>query len=369
MRWVISTALQSAEEAQYLQMADTQFFKLLKNALPGEMKYMGSTSDGKFTKLCSNVLESSPGLLINQTQTTPKKVAFLNLGGKLSRAPGAEITGETRTEQHNQTVVTQYKPKDAATGEDDPPSEEEENLEAKVRKLVAEQLKQVLSPAKKRNSTFRDGEETPDGAEKFSQDSVISLLKELVQGQAKSPEKKPTNNECFRFANTGSCIRGNLCKFEHQDRGVPPPYPHAQKRGRMESPPPRQLRGLAACFDFQKGKCRRGTTCNYSHEQGEPTAARQQPPAAPQQGCRDCENAKRTGVCRDYECLDYHGKVNNSSGTMCRAVQNGKPCRYMWTPEGCNFSHRGQRQENPRRPENKDEKNGRGSGRADRYKK
>ena len=73
-RWVISTILQQAEADQVLQIADAQFFMLLKNALPERMEYMGANTQVGFTKLCSMVLESSASANQN-TSSTPKKVA------------------------------------------------------------------------------------------------------------------------------------------------------------------------------------------------------------------------------------------------------------------------------------------------------
>ena len=366
MRWVISTMLQQVEEAQYVQIADTQFFMLLKTALPERMEYMGSNVQGGFTKLCSMVLESSASP--SQNSSTPKKVAFVSLGGKLSRQPGAKITGETRTEKHNKTVVTSYKPKEKEEIVEDTSSGEEEGLEEKVRKIIAEQMssKEERSPAKSRSSTLRDDQEAPEKAEKSAQEQMISLLKELVQ--AKTIEKKFTNNECFTFANTGSCLRGSFCKFTHGDQAgaAPPPYPQNPKRSRQESPP-QSKRNSAPCFDFQRGKCARGAVCTFSHEQGGQATSRR--PAIGDQGRRDCEKARRTGVCGNSRCTDYHGKTSQSSQSQCKRFLQGGPCHYQWTPEGCNFSHNDHVQEDRRRPEHRDEKNGRGSGRADRFKR
>ena len=75
---------------------------LLKSALPERMEYMGANIQVGFTKLCSMVLESSASS--SQNSSTPKKVAFVALGEKLSRQPGTKFTGETRTEKHNKSV-------------------------------------------------------------------------------------------------------------------------------------------------------------------------------------------------------------------------------------------------------------------------
>ena len=239
MRWVISTVLQQAEASQLLQMADRQLFKALKTALPDSMRYLGSDTQGGFTKLCSMVLEDSTNS--SQSSSTPKKVAFVSLGGALSRQPGAKITGETRTEEHNKTVVTSYKPKEIeGRGEESSSGEEAEFEKRMIRssKVIRAQMKKERSPAKGRSSVIRDDQDAPEEAEKASQEQMISLLKEIQSAQAKILEKESRNQECFHFARRGSCIKGNLCKFEHQERSAPSPYPQNPKRSRQESPPP-----------------------------------------------------------------------------------------------------------------------------------
>jgi hypothetical protein len=371
MRWVISTVLQQAEASQLLQMADTQFFKVLKAALPERMEYMGSNTQGGFTKLCSMVLESSASS--SQNISTPKKVAFVSLGGALSRQPGAKITGETRTEKHNKTVVTSYEPKEIEGKGEGSSSGEEEEFEkrmGRLSKVVKAQMKAERSPAKGRSSALRDDQEAPEDAEKASQDQVISLLKEIQSAQAKTLERKPMplGNECFQFASKGSCFKGNLCRFEHQGGAASSTHPQNPKRSRQEYPPPGRG-GRGACFDFQRGRCSRGAGCSYSHEQGEQTMSRKLP--IEYQGKKDCERARRTGICGDSRCPDHHGKTNPTAPSMCKHIREGGPCHHQWTLEGCHFSHvlKEHRREDHRRPEHANEKNGRGSGRADRFRK
>ena len=109
----------------------------------------------------------------------------------------------------------------------EPSSGEEDEREKIMCKIVAEQMKAERSPAKGRSSALRDDHEAPEEAEKLSHEH-----------QAKTIGKKPTGNECFQFVKTGSCCRGSSCKFEHQERGAPSPYPQNPKRSRQESPPP-----------------------------------------------------------------------------------------------------------------------------------
>jgi hypothetical protein len=132
--------------------------------------------------------------------------------------------------------VTSYEPKEIEGKGEGSSSGEEEEFEkrmGRLSKMVKAQMKAERSPAKGRSSALRDDHEAPEEAEKLSQERVISLLKELVRAETLERSK-----ECFHFARRGSCIKGNLCKFEHQERGAPSPYPQNPKRSRQESPPP-----------------------------------------------------------------------------------------------------------------------------------
>ena len=363
MRWVISTALQSPEDAQLLQMADTQFFKMLKTALPTGMEYMGSISQsGGFTKLCSMVLESSASS--SQNMESPKKVVFVNLKGKLASTPGSRVTGETRTEQHNRTVVTQYHPKSDDDKDEDQPSEEED-LEARVSRIIAKQLKATKSPAKSRSFPNRDGGDGQTDTGESDQnltERVVSLLKEL---QDKSPQKKATGNECFAYVKSGTCARGDKCKFAHpaaQGGDSPPPYPPSPKRRRQESPPRK-----GECYAYQRGACKKGDQCTFSHARGGDNRNRMPNTAAMAQANRECAQEKNVGTCRDKKCRDFHGKFNAKSDSTCNSAAQHKPCYHLWTIQGCRYSHILPQQD--RRTEDSSQKNGRGSGRADRYKR
>ena len=128
IKWTISMLLQAAEETQGLQLADIQFFKVLKAALPDNWAYMGEVAlAGGFPMLCSKIMEVCSDLSSGPTTPT-KKAAFVALGGKLSRQPGARVVGEKRTEQHNKTVVTEYLPREEPTqGPDEEEGSEEED--------------------------------------------------------------------------------------------------------------------------------------------------------------------------------------------------------------------------------------------------
>ena len=321
VRWMISVLLQSAEEVQVLQLADTQFFKLLKVALPETMRYMGHASfEQGFSVLASSILESTAGITQN---STPKKVGFAAVAsaGKLSRQPRNVINDETRVDAHNKKVTTTHRPKPPRQQEDDEQPSSEEEMEVTVRKLMAEvkQLKEKKSPTKSHKSASRDDDVDDDGQE-FAQGKravLISLLKE-IQGKFSDNKKGPTN-ECFAFIKTGACRRGDDCRFEHPEGDdIPPPYPASSpKRHRSDSP--------------------RST-----------------------QGERDCETAKRTGVCRDSHCPDYHGQFDDRAVEMCRYIQDGRPCYRQWLEMGCAFNHIAETRQDRRHERG-------GSSRADRF--
>jgi hypothetical protein len=319
---MLSVLLQTTEEQQLLQLADTQLFKLLKVALPESMSYMGHANFGQgFSVLASSILESTAG---KAQSSTPKKLGFaaVALERKLSRQPGNVINDETRVGEHNKKVTTTYKPKPPRQKEDDEQPSSEEEMEVRVRKLMAEvkQLKENFkkSPTKSHKSANRDDVEY-DGQE-FAQGKhavLISLLKE-IQGKF-SDNKRGTSNECFAFIKTGACRRGDGCKFEHPEgNDIPPPYPTSSpKRHRSDSP--------------------RST-----------------------QGERNCETAKRTGVCGDSHCPDYHGQFDGRALDMCRYIQDGRPCYRQWLKMGCAFNHIAETRQDRRHER-------RGSSRADRF--
>ena len=132
MRWAISTLLQAPEDTPVLQLADTQFFKLLKTALPQAMLFMGYANFGQgFSVLAAGSLEATA----RTPQTnTPKKVGFAApaLGGKLSRQPGNVINDETRVEEHNKKVTTTYRPKPSRQQDEEEQPSSEDEMEAKV---------------------------------------------------------------------------------------------------------------------------------------------------------------------------------------------------------------------------------------------
>jgi hypothetical protein len=377
VRWAISTLLQAGEEAQVLQLADTQFFKLLKVALPQSMLFMGHASFGQgFSALAAGILEATAG---TPQVSTPKKVGFAApaLGGRLSRQPGNVINDETRVEEHNKKVTTTYRPKPRQQEEDEQPSSEDE-MEAKVRKLMAEvqQLREKKSPTKNQKSADRDGSDAAsDGQQQDFErgaqtDVLISLLKD-IQGKIsdKKVPAKGTSMECYAFSKTGACKFGDKCKYEHSGgTSAPPPYPSSPpKRQRQDSPAPK----TRDCFGFLEGYCRKGDQCTYAHNKNSSSSNNNSNNNRPQRPMstpvlRECAVAKRTGVCGDRQCQDFHGKFDERHKSMCRNIQEGRTCHHQWTPAGCNYNHIPESKQT-RRPEHRHEKNGRGSGRADRY--
>ena len=203
IKWTISMLLQSAEETQGLQLADIQFFKLLKSALPESWAFMGEVAlSGGFPMLCSKVMEFCSDSTSSPTTPT-KKVVFVALGGKLSRQPGARVVGETRTEQHNKTVVTEYQPRtESQEQNDDPHSEEEDEKDAKIRKLEAaleaKGNQKTTSPPKQRSSSSKsDTEEDTDKGNTSVNENLISIPTERNPGSSETIAKQRSNNRMF----------------------------------------------------------------------------------------------------------------------------------------------------------------------------
>ena len=194
---------------------------------------------------------------------------------------------------------------------------------------------------------------------------VVTLLKD-IQGKIsdKKTPTKGTNSECYMFSRSGTCKHGDRCRYEHAESSGPPAYPSSPtKRQRPDSPAQKSR----DCYSFNDGYCRKGDQCAFVHNKNTMSGNTSRPQRAmPNQGIRDCVKAKRTGVCGDRHCPDYHGKFNDKNKSTCKYIQEGKLCQFQWGPTGCSFNHVAETRQD-RRPEHRDEKNGRGSGRAERY--
>ena len=126
----------------------------------------------------------------------------------MSRQPGAKITGETRTEEHNKTVVTSYKPKEIeGRGEESSSGEEAEFEKRMIRssKVIRAQMKKERSPAKGRSSVIRDDQDAPEEAEKASQEQMISLLKEIQSAQARTSKSSTVKHYEHGCIGTSTC--------------------------------------------------------------------------------------------------------------------------------------------------------------------
>jgi len=83
-----------------------------------------------------------------------------------------------------------------------------------------------------------------------------------LPAQLPSMSRQPTQNyykprikHCFDWAK-GKCWRGESCKFSHDQR---PGEQNFHNNGYWQKRP----RGI--CFDWEKGQCRRGANCRYAH--------------------------------------------------------------------------------------------------------
>jgi len=69
---------------------------------------------------------------------------------------------------------------------------------------------------------------------------------------------------CFAFKNTGGCLRGDACRFDHIV---------VRENGEEEVVNPRlkKRRKIDKCYDFIAGKCQRGDQCSFLHSADEQT--------------------------------------------------------------------------------------------------
>ena len=334
IKWTISMLLQAAEETQGLQLADIQFFKVLKSALPENWAFMGEVAlSGGFPMLCSKIMEFCSDSTPSPTTPT-KKVAFVALGGKLSRQPGARVVGETRTEQHNKTVVTEYlprgEPKQTQADEEDSEEESQESVITRIKNIesaLAEAQKTTARTSREKDST-EEKREDPTTAAAF-----VSLLRE-IRGQGRSPDK--TNKECYGFARRGQCVFGDKCKFIHDFKGGdgPPAYPSPIKERRAENE-----HDSKPCYAHVKGTCTWGSSCKFDHASEHTMRSPVKSPAKRHENPR-CAFSVKQGYCSDKHCFEQHGKFDERATRLCHLVKEGKPCTFMWLPSGCYNNHK-----------------------------
>jgi hypothetical protein len=360
IKWTISMLLREAEETQSLQLADIQFFKVLKAALPDNWAYMGEVAlAGGFPMLCSKIMEVCSDLSSGPTTPT-KKAAFVALGGKLSRQPGARVVGEKRTEQHNKTVVTEYLPREEPTQSPDEEegSEEEDQREviSRIKNLEAALEARGDQKATSRTKPYSSPDKAEDKGGKRKEEPITSVTETLVSlmKEIRDQGRAPVKGECYAFSREGTCIRGDKCGFEHRTSAVdaPPAYP---------SPAKARTPGVAhrinvPCRDYARGNCKWGSTCGFQHTRQSPSKAQAQPSERRHENPR-CVVAIKRGHCSDKHCFEQHGRFDDKSMRLCDFVREGKPCRFMWTQDGCLRNHK---EESTRK-----EKNEAGSGRAE----
>jgi hypothetical protein len=99
------------------------------------------------------------------------------------------------------------------------------------------------------------------------------------RGKGNDGKKNRVPGECFSWRDSGACIYGDQCSFDHvgapprkggggkkgggkggqgkgKDKGKGPPKRGKSPSGKTELPP---------CFDHAKGKCTRGSNCDFWH--------------------------------------------------------------------------------------------------------
>ncbi len=145
--------------------------------------------------MCSMVLESSANS--SQNNASPKKVAFVALGEKLSKTPTARTTGEIRTEKYNKTA-------------DDRVISLLRDIQTKI-----SSNKRAGSPcfdfSKSGTCRFGDGCRFVHHEEESGPPRYPVSPKKRRNGDSSS--SRPTR-ECFAYQK-GTCRYGNQCTFLH----------------------------------------------------------------------------------------------------------------------------------------------------------
>ena len=365
--WVIQSLLPQQDVAAEQARTDGALFRALKRNLPSHLAWAAqmvsseaATSGrrgGTFQQLVAKIYETAECL--NQMEDIAEKgassddkskkssfkaVSFVATKGRLEKSPNAEITREERRDKSSTETRTTFKPKRKKPIRDNGSDDEEEPVVSVVDDDEKEDPKmgalvglikglqsQVTNLAKAQRTATRD---RPRGDQQQHNNTQSNPQRKLMV--------------CYSFQNSGKCNRDN-CSFQHIDGGSATAAserrsftsPHKQNTHQKEAPSPSR----DECYDFRDGRCTRGSSCRFSHAQ---QSSQQPSPAPHQQQRRDrvgedpppkaCLNMWKTSTCESSRCRWDHGHWLEGGG-MCHGYRDRKHCFYVFSEEGCRYSH------------------------------
>jgi hypothetical protein len=380
--WIIQALLPQAEIKGEQLRVDGVLFRILKKNLPSHLSWAAdmvqqqasttpSKKGGTFQHLVSKVYDTLQQDSETQKDSKEQKKKSVTFGhvaaikGKLEKDPSARLTKEERTDTKATQVKSTFRPAMKRKAAEEPETEEEEEEgRAKAIHFLDTQI------------------EDPN-----SLHSLVGIIRGLSERmdtltQNTSVAAK-TRAVCFAFQR-GKCERQN-CTFAHEDaqgRQSPGPAyqpptqrPRYEQAGNSRQQQQQPQQQQAECLNFKRGACSR-TNCRFSHgnvggnqqpnnnnnysngrgnqqpnsnsnynnggEANVKREYRQDNRSEAQRPARACNKMWNESSCTKQNCTWEHGNcATPGSAGVCNSLRDRKHCIFIFSPNGCRFTHSG----------------------------
>ena len=245
-----------------------------------------------------------------------EQMRVLLANGIISKSPNGTAVLEKLTEFQSKMSETLFKKKSEEEGEKKPIKDTEAKKSSEKRKKNHKKKESDSDSDSEKDEPSRP---TKKGAHAtvsklYSMDEMREIMKIGAECAKSTTHEAPSSNKkvCFNF-NKGKCDRGSNCQYEHDKKGA------STRRG--------------ICYNFARGDCKRND-CSYSHDQSQVNNNKKQN----EEVQLLCESIQKDGFCRKEDCKNLHGKWKDD-GPHCRYEREGKPCVFLPRKQGCNFKH------------------------------
>ncbi|KAJ3676560.1 hypothetical protein LUZ60_003972 [Juncus effusus] len=128
--------------------------------------------------------------------------------------------------------------------------------------------------------------------------------KEEEEKDEEEEEKKEARGFCYAFQK-GECNRGASCKFSHSEpKGGDSRWGRKEGDSKWENEDEdkEKNKNRGVCYAFQKGECKRGSSCKFSHHEskgGDPRSGRKEGDFSHRPPRKERERERETDVRRD----------------------------------------------------------------------
>ena len=380
--WIIQVLLPQAEIKGEQLRVDGVLFRILKKNIPSHLSWaadmvqqQASTTPtkkgGTFQHLVSKIydtLQQDSEMQKDSKEQKKKSVTFGHVAaikGKLEKDPSARLTKEERTDTKATQVKSTFRPAMKRKAAEEPETEEEEEEEGRAKAIH-----------------FLDTQiEDPN-----SLHSLVGIVRGLaaeVASLAQHTTQHKPKAVCFAFQK-GKCERQN-CTFAHEDaqgRQSPGPAyqpptqrPRYEQAGNSRQQQQQPQQQQAECLNFKRGACSR-TNCRFSHgnvggnqqpnnnnnysngrgnqqpnsnsnynnggEANVKREYRQDNRSEAQRPARACNKMWNESSCTKQNCTWEHGNcATPGSAGVCNSLRDRKHCIFIFSPNGCRFTHSG----------------------------